>query len=98
MQNQYEQMTRIDGLDQQEAEARLGLLADFNQSQGFSQIPLLRELGIPMLYLFGEKDRGKPLRANQVAVENLIAEGVNLRIITYPDGSICFEKWTCGVI
>jgi hypothetical protein len=63
-QNRYEELTRLDGLSQEEAEAELGLLSDFTGPLGFNTIPILETLGIPLLYLFGGNDEFGPLRAN----------------------------------
>ena len=86
MQNRYEELTRIDGLSQEEAEAALGLLADFTGPLGFNQIPILERLGIPMLYLMGGADPGGPRGANLAAMEDLIADGVDLEVIVYDGG------------
>jgi len=86
MQNRYEELTRIQGLGPDEAEAELGLLADFSGDTGFSQIPLLEKLGIPMLYLRGGTDRGQPQEANISAMEDLSEGGVDLEFVVYPEG------------
>ncbi len=83
MQNRYEELTRIDGLSQEEAEAVLGLLDDFTGELGFNQIPILERLGIPMLYLRGGADPGGPRGANLAAMEDLVAAGVDLEVIVY---------------
>ncbi len=86
MQNRYEELTRIDGLSQEQAEAVLGLLADFTGPLGFNQIPILERLGIPMLYLLGGADPGGPRGANLAAMEDLFADGVDLEVMVYEGG------------
>ncbi len=86
MQLRYEELTRIDGLSQEEAEAELGLLADFTGELGFNQIPILERLGIPMLYLLGGADPLLPRGANLAAMEDLVAAGVDLEFIVYEGG------------
>jgi len=85
-QNRYEELTRLDGISQEEAEAELGLLSDFTGPLGFNTIPILETLGIPLLYLFGGNDEFGPLRANLVAVGELAAAGVELEASVY-DGA-----------
>ncbi len=85
-QNRYEELTRIDGLSPDEAEAELGLLSNFNGRFGFNPIPILEVLDIPVLYLLGGDDRTGPLQANIVATIDLIANGVDLQVKTY-DGA-----------
>ncbi len=82
-QNRYEELTRIDGLSQEEAEEVLGLFSDFTGALGFNQIPILEQLGIPMLYLRGGADTGGPRGANLAAMEDLVAVGVDLEVIVY---------------
>ncbi len=86
MQLRYEELTRIDGLTQEEAEAALGLLADFTGELAFNQIPILERLGIPMLYLLGGADTFGPRGANLAAMEDLAAAGVDLEFSVYEAG------------
>ena len=86
MQLRYEELTRIDGLSQEEAEAVLGLLADFTGPLGFNQIPILERLGIPMLYLLGGADPFGPRGANLAAMEDFGAAGVDLEVRVYEGG------------
>ncbi len=86
MQLRYEELTRIEGLSQEEAEAELGLLPDFTGELGFNQIPILERLGIPMLYLLGGADTFGPRGANHAAMEDLGAAGVDLEFIVYEGG------------
>lgn len=86
MQNRYEELTRIDGLSQEEAEAELGLLADFTGPLGFDQTPILKRAEIPMLYLLGAADPAGPRAANLVAMEDLAADDVDLEFIVYEGG------------
>ena len=79
----YEVLTRIDGLSQEEAEEELGLFSDFTGELGFNQIPILEQLGIPMLYLLGGADTFGPRGANLTAMEDLVAGGANLEVIVY---------------
>ncbi len=82
-QNRYEELTRIDGLSQEEAEAELGLFGDFTGPLGFNQMPILEQLGIPMLYLQGGADTFGPRGANLAAMEDLVAGGVDLEVTVY---------------
>ena len=82
-QNRYEELTRIDGLSQEEAEQELGLFTDFTGEPGFNQLPILEQLGIPMLYLLGGADTGGPRGANLAAMEDLISHGVDLEVTVY---------------
>ena len=86
MQLRYEELTRIDGLSQEEAEAELGLLADFTGELAFNQVPILEGLGIPMLYLLGGADPFGPRGANLAAMEDLVAAGVDLEVRVYEGG------------
>ena len=86
MQNAYEVMTRLEGLSQEEAEARLGLLPDFTGELGFSQIPIVERLTIPLLYLLGDADTASPRGANLAAMDDLASGGVDLEYVVYPDG------------
>jgi len=86
MQNRYEELTRIDGLSQEQAETQLGLLEDFTGESGFDVIPILERLGIPMLYLNGGADPLAPRGANIAAMEDLAAGGIDLEFIVYPEG------------
>ena len=82
-QNRYEKLNRIDGLSQEAAEQELGLLRDFTGELGFNQIPILNQLGIPMLYLVGDEDPLGPRGANLAAMEALVSEGVDLEVLVY---------------
>lgn len=82
----YEELTRIEGLTPDEAEAQLGLLSDFEGALGFDPIPILENLNTPLMYLLGGADRTGPLQANIVATVVLIAGGVDLQVETY-DGA-----------
>jgi dienelactone hydrolase len=87
MQNTYEELTRLQGRSQEEAEATLGLLEDFTGDVGFTQIPILERLKIPMLYLLGDEDPALPRNSNIAAMQNLAASGVDLEFIVYPRGA-----------
>ena len=83
-QNTYEFLTRIAGLPP--AEAGLGPLRDFDGPPGFRAIPILEELGIPLLYLLGGDDRGVPLDGNLAAMRELAANGAHLEFQVYDVG------------
>lgn len=85
-QNTYEFLTRIEGLPPAEAEAELGRLRDFDGPRGFRAIPILGELGVPLLYLMGGDDRGVPLDGNLAAMRELAANGARLDVQVY-DGA-----------
>jgi len=87
MQNEYEVLTRLEGLSQDEAEARLGLLPDFTGELGFSQIPILEGLSIPLLYLLGDADTASPRGANLAAMDDLASGGTDLEYVVYPGGT-----------
>ena len=87
MQNRYEELTRIQGRSQEEAEAALGLLDDFTGDLGFTQIPILERLEIPMLYLLGGADPALPRNSNIAAMQDLAASGADLEFIVYPGGA-----------
>ncbi len=82
-QNRYEELHWIDGLSQDAAEQELGLLSDFTGDLGFNQIPILNQLGIPMLYLVGDEDPLGPRGANLAAMETLVSEGLDLEVVVY---------------
>jgi len=84
--NRFEELTRIQGHSNEDAAAIIGLYDDFQGDIGFSQLPILEQLGIPMLYLVGDDDRGFPLEANRVEFDRLKQQGVNLQYVIYPGG------------
>ena len=85
-QNRYEELTRIDGLSQEAAEAQLGLLSDFDEALGFSAIPILETIDIPLLYLLGADDRAGPREANLAAIEEPRAGGAEIEVRVYDGG------------
>lgn len=82
----YEELTRIEGRSPEEAAAELGLLSDFDGPLGFNAIPILENLDIPLLYLFGGNDRGIPLQANLAMIDELVGGGADLAVQVY-DGA-----------
>jgi pimeloyl-ACP methyl ester carboxylesterase len=84
----FEQATRIDGATYTEgeraAEAYTGPL-------GFDQRPLLRDLDIPLLYLWGASDTAMPLAPNESELANLQATGIDATSILYPDARHLLE-------
>jgi pimeloyl-ACP methyl ester carboxylesterase len=85
-QNRYEELTRIDGLSQEEAEAQLGLLGDFDGELGFDALPIVEVLDIPMLYLLGADDPAGPREANLAAVTELAGRGADVQVTVYDRG------------
>jgi len=86
-QNRYEELTRFEGLSQEEAELQLGLLSDYEGPLGFNPIPILEDLDIPMLYLLGGEDPASPRQANIVATEELKADGADVEYVVYAEGT-----------
>ncbi len=86
MQTRYEELTRLDGLSQEQAEAELGLLPDFTGPLGFNPGPVLQRLRIPMLYLLGGADSLGPRGANLAAMEDLTRAGVDLEVRVFDSG------------
>jgi len=87
MQNAFEVMTRLEGVDPVVAEERLGLLDDFEGELGFTQVPILERLPIPMFYLVGGVDPAYPHPANLAEMERLAEGGADLEFIVYPNGT-----------
>lgn len=84
----FEQATRIDGAAYSEGERAA---EDYAGPPGFDPRPLLRNLDIPMLYLWGDADRGIPLAPNETELRALQAEGVDATLTRYPDADHLLE-------
>ena len=85
----YEKAYRIDGLSEEEAQ---NAAENYTGDIGFDQREAIRNLNIPILYLFGAIDRFHPLRLNQEAIQALIAEGLDITVNIYPEGVHALPK------
>jgi len=81
--NYWEQLVFVEDRDPFSSETYSRWSA-YDGPQGFDQRPFIRRLGIPMLYLLGEEDRGVPFRIVVEMIEQLQAEGVDLTLKGYP--------------
>ncbi len=84
----FEQATRIDGATYTEGERAAEA---YTGPPGFDPRPLLREIDIPLLYLWGDADTAMPLTPNEAELTALQAAGVNATHIIYPDAEHLLE-------
>lgn len=84
----FEEAARVEDAPYPDAERAA---ANYTGPLGFDQRPLLRDLGIPLLYLWGESDTAIPLTPNEAQLSELKTAGVDATQILYPDADHLLE-------